>query len=159
MRDGALPLLFVVVDKVAAHPVRAEADGVEGAARLRLVLGMAVEVTQLLWPVGKLALAAVLAHAALGEGATQFSLVARRRRRRGGAGVQRRRGNGVALGMLDVDTVPSQTRRRGAARLNHANGSLAKEACLCPGMGISYLGEERAVELLPPMAGGHENTV
>lgn len=108
MRDGALPLLFVVVDKVAAHSVRAEADGVEGAARLGLVLWMPVEVAQLLWPVRKLALAAVLAHAALGEGATQLSLVARRGRGdgRGGAGVQRRGGNGVARGVLDVDPVP-----------------------------------------------------
>lgn len=76
MRDGALPLLLVVVDKVAAHSVRAEANSVECAARLGLVFGMPVEVAQLLRPVGKLALAAVLAHAAFGERATQLSLVA-----------------------------------------------------------------------------------
>lgn len=76
MRDGAPPLLFVVVDKVAAHSVRAEANGMEGATRLGLVLRMPVEVAQLLRPVGKLALAAIFAHAALSEGATQLSLVA-----------------------------------------------------------------------------------
>ena len=77
-----LQVVLVVVDKVAADPVGAEADGVERATRLCFVLGMSVEVTQLIQPMGKLALVAIFAHAALGKGAAQFGLVARRRRAR-----------------------------------------------------------------------------
>lgn len=73
-----LHFFLVVVDKVAADPVGAEADGVKRAARLRFVFGVPVEIPQLVLPVSELALPAVLAQAALGERSTQFSLVARR---------------------------------------------------------------------------------
>lgn len=97
------------MDKVASHSVRAEADGVKRTARLGLILWVPVEVTQLLWPMGKLALAAILAHATLGKGATQFSLIARRGGRRGGrggAGVQCSGGD-VTLGVLHVSSKPA----------------------------------------------------
>lgn len=64
------------MDKVAAGAVRAEANGVEGAARLRLVLGVPVEASQLIHAVGELALGAVLAGTAFLVGATEFRLVA-----------------------------------------------------------------------------------
>lgn len=67
---------LVVVDKVAADPVGAEADGVKRTAWLSFVLWMSVQIPQLIWPVGKLALPTILAHATLGERSTQFSLVA-----------------------------------------------------------------------------------
>lgn len=80
--DGGLPAarhgtaLLGVVDEVAARPVGAEADGVEGAAELGLVLGVAGEAAQLVDAVGELALVAVLAGAVLLEGAAQLRLVA-----------------------------------------------------------------------------------
>lgn len=77
--------LVCVVDEVAAGAVRAEPYGVEGAARLRLVLGVPAEASQLIQAVGELALGAVLAGAALLEGAAELRLVpagdVRRRRR------------------------------------------------------------------------------
>lgn len=79
-REGVLLFLLVVVDKVTADPIRAEADGVERTTRLRFILGVSVQVTQLLWPVGKLALAPVLAQAILGERPTQFGFIAGRGR-------------------------------------------------------------------------------
>lgn len=116
--------LVCVVDEVAAGAVRAEPDGVEGAARLRLVLGVSAEASQLVQAVGELALGAVLAGAALFEGAAQLRLVAagdvrRRRRPRGGQGggrgqrgvadaqarrrkQQRRRGHVAGLVLSDV---------------------------------------------------------
>jgi len=69
--------LFGVVDKVTACAVGAEADGVEGATRLRLVLWMPVEATHLVHAVRKLALGTVLARATLLVRAAQLSLVAR----------------------------------------------------------------------------------
>ena len=66
-RVRLLQVVLVVVDKVAADPVGAEADGVERATWLRFVFGMPVEVTQLVQPMGKLALVAIFAHAALSE--------------------------------------------------------------------------------------------
>lgn len=74
---GAAALLGVV-DEVAARAVGAEADGVEGAAQLRLVLGVPRERAQLQLAVRELALLAVLAVAVLLEGAAQLRLVARR---------------------------------------------------------------------------------
>lgn len=80
--DGGLPAprhgpaLLRVVDEVAARPVGAEADGVESAAQLGLVLGVAGEAPQLVDAVGELALVAVLAGAVLLEGAAQLRLVA-----------------------------------------------------------------------------------
>lgn len=102
---------LVVVDEVAAHPVGAEADGVKRTARLSFVLWVSAEVPQLFLPVGKLALAAILAQAALGERSTQFSLIARRgggngRVGRGGASVQCR-GADVTLGVRHVSPGPA----------------------------------------------------
>lgn len=78
--------LICVVDEVAAGAVRTEADGVESAAGLCFVLGVPAEAPQLVQAVGELALGAVLAGAALLEGAAQFRFVAagdvRRRLRR-----------------------------------------------------------------------------
>lgn len=71
------PPLVRVVDEVAAPAVRAEADGVEGAAQLRLVLGVPSEAVQLVEVVRELALLSVLACAALLEGSAQLGLVAR----------------------------------------------------------------------------------
>lgn len=90
-RDAAVGSqhLFGVVDEVAAGAVRAEADGVESAARLRLVLGVPAEASQLVHAVGELALGAVLAGAAFLVGAAEFGLVAGgdvRRGRRGSGG-------------------------------------------------------------------------
>ncbi|MDG2671246.1 hypothetical protein P7M43_32340, partial [Vibrio parahaemolyticus] len=62
---------------MAAGPIRAKADGVEGAAQLRLVLGVPSEAAQLMEAVRELALLAVLARAALLEGPAQLGLVAR----------------------------------------------------------------------------------
>lgn len=71
--------LLEIVDEVASRPVRAEADRVEGAAQLGLVLGMAGEVAQLAVAVRELTLVAVLAHPALLERPAELGLVARRR--------------------------------------------------------------------------------
>ena len=68
--------LLGVVDEVAAGPVGAEADGVEGAAQLRLVLGVAGQASELVDAVGELALVAVLTGSVLLEGAAQLRLVA-----------------------------------------------------------------------------------
>lgn len=85
-RGLAPPRLLRVVHEVAARPVRTEAHGVEGAAQLRLVLGVPLQVAQLAHAVRELALVAVLAHAGLLEGAAQLGLVARGGGRRGLAG-------------------------------------------------------------------------
>lgn len=71
-------VVLVVVHKVAPDAIGTKAHRVECATGLRLVLGVPVEVTQLLWTVGELALAAVLAHAAFGIRAAQLCLVAGR---------------------------------------------------------------------------------
>ena len=70
--------LILVVDEVAARAVGAEADGVVGPAPLRLVLGVARQVAQLMAPMSELALVAVLAVAALLERSAQLRLVAGR---------------------------------------------------------------------------------
>lgn len=71
-------LLFflAVVDKVAADPVGAEADGVKRTTRLSFVFWMSVQIPQLFWPVGKLALPTILAQPVLRERPAQFSLIA-----------------------------------------------------------------------------------
>lgn len=71
-----LPFFLTVVDKVASHSIGAEANGVKCAAQLGLVLGMSVEIPQLLRTMGKLTLPTVLAQTTLCEGATKFSLIA-----------------------------------------------------------------------------------
>lgn len=72
------PPLVCVVDEMAARAIGAEADGVEGAAQLRLILRVPSEAAELVEAVRELALLAVLARAALLEGAAQLGLVARR---------------------------------------------------------------------------------
>lgn len=72
-----IPFFLIVVDKVAAGPVRAEADCVKRATRLSFVFWMSAKIPQLIWPMGKLALPAILAQAALSERSTQFSLIPR----------------------------------------------------------------------------------
>lgn len=76
--SGRGAALVRVVDEVAARAVGAEADGVEGAAQLGLVLGVARQAAQLVEAVRELALLAVFAGAALLEGPAQLGLVARR---------------------------------------------------------------------------------
>lgn len=80
--------LLGVVHEVAARAVRAEPHGVERAAQLGLVLGVALQVPELADAVSELALVAVLAHAGFLEGPAEFGLVAAGggRRRRGVAG-------------------------------------------------------------------------
>lgn len=73
-REGSF--LLAVVDEVAAHAVRAEADGVERAARLRFVFRVSVQVAQLFGSVGELTFPPVLAEAAFGERSAQLGLVA-----------------------------------------------------------------------------------
>ena len=68
--------LLGIVDEVAAGPIRAEADGVEGAAQLCLVLGVAGQASELMDAVCELALVPVLTGAILLEGAAQLRLVA-----------------------------------------------------------------------------------
>jgi len=70
--------LLGVVDEVATRSVGAEAARVEGAAQVRLVLGVARQVAQLVRTVRELALVAVLADAALLVGSAQLRLVAAR---------------------------------------------------------------------------------
>ena len=66
------------MDEVAARAVRAESDGVERAAQLGLVLGVAHEASQLVHAVRELTLVAVLTRAVLLERAAQLGLVATR---------------------------------------------------------------------------------
>lgn len=68
--------LLSVVDEVAAGPIRAEADGVEGTAQLRLVLGVAGQASELVDAVRELALVAVLTGSVLLEGTAQLRLIA-----------------------------------------------------------------------------------
>jgi len=70
--------LLEVVDEVAARSVRAEADRVEGAAQLGLVLGMASEIAQLGESVRELTLVAVFARAILLVRPAELGLVAGR---------------------------------------------------------------------------------
>lgn len=67
--------LIGIVDEVAAGTVRAEANGVECATWLCLVLGVPAEASQLIQAVGKLALGAILAGPTFLIGAAEFSLV------------------------------------------------------------------------------------
>lgn len=69
--------LLVVVHKVAAGAVGAQADSVVSAAQLGLVLGVADQRAQLVGAVRELTLVAVLARARLLEGPAQLGLVAR----------------------------------------------------------------------------------
>lgn len=68
--------LLSIVDEVAAGPIWAKADGVEGAAQLRLVLGMAGQASELMDAMCELALVPVLTGTILLKGAAQLCLVA-----------------------------------------------------------------------------------
>jgi len=70
--------LFEVVDEVAARSVWAEADRVESATQLGLVLGMTSEVAQLVVAVSELALVAVFARAIFLVRPAKLGLVAGR---------------------------------------------------------------------------------
>lgn len=77
-RAVVVPGFLGVVYKVAARAVRAEANAVERAAQLGLVLWMTLEVAQFLHAVRKLALVTVLALARLLERSAQLGFVSRR---------------------------------------------------------------------------------
>ena len=103
VRLHALSLLLLlnrldvrVVHKVASRSVRAIAGRVERPAQLRLVLGVAHHVAQLMCAVRKLTLVAVLARAILLERATQLRLVPRgsHSSRRGRSGLRVAHGRG-----------------------------------------------------------------
>lgn len=83
---GGLIFFLPVVDKMAADPIGAKANGVKCATQLSFVFWMPAKIPELVWPVGKLALPAILAQAILSERSAQFSLVARRGRG-GGTGL------------------------------------------------------------------------
>lgn len=83
--------LLGVVDEVAARSVRTETACVESAAQVRLVLGVARQVAQLVRSVRELTLVAVLADAALLVRSAQLRLVAAR------VDVGRRRAHGQRL--------------------------------------------------------------
>lgn len=119
-RLGLVPGLVRVVDEVAAGAVGAEADAVEGAAQLRLVLGVAHQTPELVGAVRELALVAVLAGAVLLKGPAQLRLVAARvdvgglhGLGGGGCGGRRRRG-GFALGAVQLAMVRSLSTGGGA---------------------------------------------
>jgi len=74
--SGAVSGLVQGVDKVASGPVGTEAHAVIGAAKVRLVLGVTVDVADFLITVRELAFLPVLASAVLLEGAAHLRLVA-----------------------------------------------------------------------------------
>jgi len=124
---GDALLLVRVVYEVAAGAVGAEADGVEGATRLRLVLGMPVEASQLVHAVRELAFGAVLAGAALLVRPAQLRLVASGH------------GRGLGRGQRAVADAQAGRWRKGASRralasahvtLDHAHGPVHPEGDL-----------------------------
>lgn len=72
---GRSTALLSIVDEMAARPVWAESDGVEGAAQLSLVFGMAAQAAQFIDSVSKLAFVAVLAGTVLLKGPAKLRLV------------------------------------------------------------------------------------
>lgn len=82
------------MDEVAAWAIGAEADGVERAAGLCLVLWVAREVAQFVVAVSKLALLTILAGAVLLKGPAQLCLVA--------GGVDLRAGPGLHERILEL---------------------------------------------------------
>lgn len=70
------PALLSIVDEMTARPIRAEANGMESATELRLVLGMAGQTSQLMDAVSKLALVSVFAGPILLKRAAELRLVA-----------------------------------------------------------------------------------
>ena len=72
---GRSTLFFSVVDEVAARAIRAEADGVEGTAKLSLVFRMTGEVSQLMNTMRKLALITIFARATFLKRTTKLGLI------------------------------------------------------------------------------------
>lgn len=155
--------LISVVDEVAAGAVRAEAYGVERAARLRLVLGVPAEASQLIQAVGELALGTILAGPAFLVGATEFRLVPGgdvRRRGRGSGG--RGRGGGGERGVADAEAWRRQQQRRGHVShfvlsashsadvaLDHADRAVDSER------DVAERGAGKLTLPAPLLAGGH----
>jgi hypothetical protein len=77
-RSVANASLFCVVDEVTTGSVRTESARVEGAAQVRLVLGVAGQIPQLMRTMRELTLVAVLADATFLVRTTQLRLVATR---------------------------------------------------------------------------------
>jgi len=117
--SGAVSGLVQGVDKVASGPVGTEAHAVIGAAKVRLVLGVTVDVADFLITVRELAFLPVLASAVLLEGAAHLRLVAGGLgdwgRHSGGAGVAGRR-------CLTLASVEQGTSRSNWAILLKARG-------------------------------------
>jgi len=74
--DGAVTHLVEGVDKVAARSVGTEANTVVSFAKVCLILGVAVDIANLLVAMSKLTLLAILASAILLVGTTHLGLVA-----------------------------------------------------------------------------------
>lgn len=70
------PAFLSIVDEVASGPIGAEANGMESAAKLRLVLGMTGQASQLMDAMGKLALVSIFAGSVLLKRAAQLRLIA-----------------------------------------------------------------------------------
>jgi membrane-bound lytic murein transglycosylase len=92
------------VNEVAARTVRAKPDAVVGSAKVGLVLGVAIDITNLMIAMGELALIAILADAMLLEGPAHLCLVPadtgglRTRGGHGGTGG----GRGLALASVEL---------------------------------------------------------
>ena len=138
LSGGEGPTALLLVEEVAAGPVGAIAKVVEGSAGLRLVLGVAVQPAQLRLAVGKLALVAVLAAAALLEATAEFSLIAvggeqrlglylggqrggGREARRGSQSSSRSQGEGIQVFQL------ATVREKAAAGLGQTHGAIRPE--------------------------------
>lgn len=142
------PAELVLMDEVAARAIGAVAKVVEGSARLRLVLGVAVESPQLRLAVGKLALAAVLAAARLLEAPAQLRLVAvggghglHLGRQVGGGGEARRWGDtgGGGGGREGLQVLQlSEGGQQAAGGLGQAHGAVGPEGG-GPGLGDGAL--------------------
>lgn len=72
---GRSAALLGIVDEMAARPVRAETDGVEGATQLSFVLGMAAQAAQFMDSMSKLAFVTVFAGTVLLKGPAELCLV------------------------------------------------------------------------------------
>lgn len=91
-RRATQAYFICVVDKVTACAIGAEADGVKGTTRLRLVLWMSVEAPHLIHAMSELTFGPVLAGAILFVCAAQLGLITRRDGRSWGLGRGQRAG-------------------------------------------------------------------
>jgi len=73
---GGSSALLSIMNKMAARAVRAETDGVEGAAQLSFVFRVAAQAAQFMDPMSKLAFVTILAGTVLLEGPAKLRLVA-----------------------------------------------------------------------------------